>query len=82
MAKITTIIIFESKKEVVRLKHRNKKGAKNVMLWFEEKTYQRWKKTLFKCILQSISKNETFQRIAKFFMVKFYEMDLMKGIVI
>ena len=32
--------------------------------------------------MQNILENQTFQRIAKFIMVDFYEMDFMKGIVI
>ena len=40
------------------------------------------KNTLLQWILQSILGNETetFQRIAKFIMVDFYEMNFMKGI--
>ena len=34
------------------------------------------------CILQNILENQTFQRIEKFIMTDFYEMDIMKGIAI
>ena len=40
------------------------------------------KNTLFQWILQNILENQAFQRIAKFIMVDFYEMDFMIGIVI
>ena len=53
-----------------------------MLFWFYQKTYQRWKKTLFKWILQNISENQRFQRTPKFIMSDFYEMDFMKWIVI
>ena len=40
------------------------------------------KNTLFQWKLQNILENQAFQRIAKFIMVDFYEMDFMIGIVI
>ena len=40
------------------------------------------KNTLLQWILLNILEIQTFQRIAKFNMVDFYEMDIMKGIVI
>ena len=39
------------------------------------------KNTLHQWILQNILENQEFQRIGKFIMVDFYEMDFMKGIV-
>ena len=38
------------------------------------------KNTLLQWILHNTLENQTFQRIAKFIMVDFYEMDFMKGI--
>ena len=38
--------------------------------------------TLVQWILQNILENHTFQRIPKFIMADFYEIDFMKGIVI
>ena len=38
--------------------------------------------TLLQWILQNILENQTFQRLAKFIMTDFYEMDYMKGILI
>ena len=49
-----------------------KKEAKNAML----------KNTLLQWILKKILENQTFQRIAKFTMVDFHEMNFMNGIVI
>ena len=55
--------------------------AENVMFWLE-KDISKVENTLLQWILQNILENQTFQRIAKFIMADFYEMDFMKGIVI
>ena len=49
------------------------------MFWSKKDT-SKAKKTLLQCILQNILKNQTFQRIVKFIMVDFYEMNFMKAI--
>ena len=59
---------------------RRKEEAKNVMFWLE-KDISKVENTLLQWILQNILENQTFQRIAKFIMTDFYEMDFMKGIV-
>ena len=51
------------------------------MFWLE-KDISKVENTLLQWILQNILENQTFQRIAKFIMADFYEMDFMKGIVI
>ena len=51
------------------------------MFWLE-KDISKVEKTLLKWILQNILENKTFQRIAKFILVDFYEMDFIKDIVI
>ena len=51
------------------------------MFWLE-KNISKVENTLLQWILQNILENQTFQRIAKFIMADFYEMDFMKGIVI
>ena len=40
------------------------------------------KNTLLLWIFQNILENQTFQRVANFITVDFYEMDFMKGIVV
>ena len=79
-AKIATILM-KAEKLVGRSQYRNKEEAKTVIFWFEKKI-PKVENTLLQLILQNILKNQTFQRIAKFIMVHFYEMDFMKGIVI
>ena len=51
------------------------------MFW-SKKDISKVKNTLHQWILQNILENQEFQRIAKFIMVDFYQMDFMKGIVI
>ena len=51
------------------------------MFWLE-KDISKVENTLLQWILQNILENQMFQRIAKFIMADFYEMDFMKGIVI
>ena len=51
------------------------------MLCFE-RDIAKVENTLLQWILEYILENQTFQRIAKFIMADFYEMDFMKGIVI
>ena len=48
----------------------------------ETKNISMVKNTLFRWILVNILENQTLQRIAKFIMADFYEIDFMKGIVI
>ena len=60
---------------------RSNEEAKNVMFGLEKDT-SKVENTLLQWILQNIFKNQTFQRIAKFIMADFYEMNFMKGIVI
>ena len=48
------------------------------MSWLE-KDMSKVENTLLQWILQSILENQMFQRIAKFIMADFYEMDFMKG---
>ena len=53
------------------------------MLCFDyKKTYQRWKHIALMDFAEYILENQTFQRIAKFIMADFFEMDFMKGIFI
>ena len=59
----------------------SKEEAKNVMFWLW-KYISKVENTLFQWILQNILENQTFQRIAKFIMTDFYEMEFMKGILI
>ena len=59
-AKITAILVFENKKQVDHSKHRNKKEAKNVMVWFLKKTYEKRK----------IHCSDGFCRIPKFIKMK------------
>ena len=59
---------------------RRKEEAKNVMLWLE-KDISKVENILVQWILQNILENQTLQRIAKFVMTDFYEMDFMEGIV-
>ena len=49
------------------------------MFWLE-KEISRAENTLLQWTLQNILENQTFQRMAKFIMADFYEMDFMKGI--
>ena len=49
------------------------------MFWLE-KEISKVENTLLQWILQNILENQTFQRMAKFIMADFYEMDFMKGI--
>ena len=49
------------------------------MFW-QKKDTSKVKNTLLQWILQNILENQTFQRIAKFIMADFYEMDFMNGI--
>ena len=51
------------------------------MFWLE-KDISKVENTLLQWILQNIIENHTFQRIPKFIMTDFYEIDFMKGIVI
>ena len=51
------------------------------MFWLE-KDISNMENALFQWILQNILENRTFQRIPKFIMADFYEMDFTKGIVI
>ena len=63
-------------------KDRNKKTSKKCYDLIKKKDIPKVKKAKLKWILQNISENQTFQRIAKFIMADFYKMDFMKGIVI
>ena len=47
------------------------------MFWYKKDT-SKVKNILLQRILQNILENQTFQRIAKFILVDFYEMDFMK----
>ena len=47
------------------------------MFWLE-KDISKVENTLLQWILQNILENQTFQRIAKFIMADFYEIDLVK----
>ena len=47
-----------------------------------ERDISKVENTLLQWILENVLENQTFQRIAKFIMADFYEMDFMKGIVI
>ena len=47
-----------------------------------ERDISKVENTLFQWILENVLENQTFQRIAKFIMADFYEMDFMKGIVL
>ena len=58
-----------------------KEETKNVTLWLK-KDISKVKSTLLQWILKNILENQTFQRIAKFIMADFYEMDFMKGFVV
>ena len=51
------------------------------MFWLE-KDISKVESTLLQWILKNILENQTFQRIAKFIMADFYEINFMKGIVI
>ena len=51
------------------------------MFW-SEKDISKVGNTLLRWILQNILENQAFQRIAKFIMADFYEIDFIKGIVI
>ena len=65
MAKITTNLTFEIKKQIEYLKHRNKKEAQNVIfdlkknMWHKKK-----KKKILQWILNSVLVNQVFERIA------------------
>ena len=48
------------------------------MFWSKKDT-SKVEYTLLQWILQNILENQTFQKIAKFVMVDFYETDFMKG---
>ena len=61
---VQSIAIKEEAKNFVLIKKRHIKGEKQIT----------------PMILQNILENQTFQRIAKFIMVGFHEMDFMKGI--
>ena len=50
------------------------------MFWLE-KDISKVENTWLQSILQNILENQTFQRLAKFIMANFYEMDIMKSIV-
>ena len=58
-----------------------KEEAKNVMFW-SKKDISKVKNTLLQWIFQNILENQTFQKIVKFIMVDFYEMDFMNAIVV
>ena len=58
-----------------------KEETKDVTLWLK-KDISKVKSTLLQWILKNILENQTFQRIAKFIMADFYEMDFMKGFVV
>ena len=47
-----------------------------------ERDISKVENTLLQWILENVLENQTFQRIAKFIMADFYEMDFTKGIVI
>ena len=47
-----------------------------------ERDISKMENTLLQWILENVLENQTFQRIAKFIMADFYEMDFMKGIVL
>ena len=79
-AKITIILIFENKNRLVVRSITIKEEMNNVMFW-SKKDISKVKNTLHQWILQNILENQEFQRIGKFIMVNFYEMDFMKGIV-
>ena len=64
-AKISTILISESKKKVGRLKHRNKRTSEKYYVLIK-KDISVVKNTLLRWILQNILENQTFQRIAKY----------------
>ena len=59
------------------IKEKNKKG-----LTLIKQDISKLKNTLLQWILQNIVENQTFQRIAKFIMADFYEINFMKGTVI
>ena len=78
-AKITAIIIFESKTYVSRSKHRNRKRSGKCYALIKKDISN--KKHIDQMDLQNISENQKVQRTAKFIVAGFYEMDFMKGIV-
>ena len=47
-----------------------------------KKDTSKMKNTLPRWILQNVLQNQTFQRIAKFIIANFYEIDFMKGSII
>ena len=51
------------------------------MFWME-KEISKVENTLLQWILQNVLEHQTFQTIAKFILVDFYEMDFMTGIEI
>ena len=63
---VRSIAIKEKKKSVVFIKKDISKVKNTLLLW----------------IFQNILENQTFQRVANFITVDFYEMDFMKGIVV
>ena len=79
-AKITTIIIFESKKYVSCSKHRNKKRSGKFYVLIKKKTYQIKKHIAQMDFAEYHRKSEEYQRTAKFIMAGFCEMDFMKQV--
>ena len=64
---VRSIAIKEKKKSVVFIKKKDISKVKNTLLLW---------------IFQNILENQTFQRVANFITVDFYEMDFMKDIVV
>ena len=66
MAKITTNLTFEIKKQIEYLKHRNKKEAQNVIFYLKNNMLnnKKKKKKILQWILNSVLVNQVFERIA------------------
>ena len=79
-AKIATIIfIFESKKQVGYSKQKNKRRRKKCYV-LVKKRHVKGEKNDAPVDFENILENQTVQRVGKFIMSDFYEMDFMKCI--
>ena len=79
-AKITTIIfIFESKKQGGYSKQKNKRRRKKCYV-LVKKRHVKGEKNDAPVDFENILENQTVQRVGKFIMSDFYEMDFMKCI--